>query len=86
MHVIFGIINNEDVKRVYFYVGSYAKDKALQIARNLAGQKNKLTLVACDCYSEDKQKVANSLNVPIIWSDCGGRRTLGDIVTKELVD
>jgi len=85
MHGIFGRITPEDIKQVYMYVGLYAKDGALRAAEGLAKDIGKLTLVACDCESGEKQATADRLGAPIIWSECGGRRTLAEIVRKELV-
>jgi len=84
MHGIFGRINPEDIGQVYLYVGLHARGGALRAARILSGQGNKLTLVACDCDASEKQAAARRLGVPLIWSGCGGRRTLGEIVERAL--
>jgi hypothetical protein len=85
MHGIFGRVTPEDVKQVYIYAGLYAKNGALRAAERLAGEIGKLTLVACDCDAGEKKAIANRLKAPVIWSECGGRRTLAEIVRKELV-
>jgi hypothetical protein len=84
MHGIYGRITPEDVGQVYLYVGLHARNGALRAAESLAGKGNKLTLVACDCRASQKKETAERLNVPIIWSDCGGRRTLQNIVENAL--
>ncbi|HLD54947.1 MAG TPA: hypothetical protein VJB35_01680 [Candidatus Nanoarchaeia archaeon] len=84
LHGLYNRINPEDVEKIYLYVGRYAKDNALRAAQRMAGQGNKLTLVACDCDNREKREVAKEIGVPIIWSECGGRRTLEEIVKKVL--
>ena len=81
MHGLYGRVNPEDVEKVYIYVGLNAKDGALRAAESLAGRINKLEIVACDCHSDEKKRTAERIGAPIIWADCGGRQTLGSIVT-----
>jgi hypothetical protein len=84
MHGVFGRISPEDVKQVYLYVGLYAKNGALRAAERLSKDVGKLTLVACDCDSQEKQGKAKKLGVPLIWSECGGRRKLSEIVRESI--
>ncbi|GEM_PF-2134191 len=73
-------MNPEDVERVYLYIGKYARDGALKAAERFSDQGNKLSLVACACESDIKQQTAKRIGAPIIWSECGGQYTLGEIV------
>jgi hypothetical protein len=84
LHGIYGRISPEDVKQIYLYVGLYAKAGALRAARRIAGDGNKLTLMACDCDAREKSTFARELGVPILWSECGGRRALRRIVQEAL--
>jgi hypothetical protein len=82
MHQLYGRINPEDVEKVYLYVGRYAMDGALRAAKQLASDGNKLELVACDCNAGIKKRTAQQIGAPIIWADCGGFYTLGEIVNQ----
>lgn len=84
LHGIYGRVNPEDVGKVYLYVGLHARRGALRAAESFSHGGNNLTVVACNCDSEIKSETATRLNAPIIWSECGGRRTLKEIVKKEL--
>lgn len=82
LHGLYNRVSPKDVGHIYMYVGLYAKEGALQAAKRLAGEGNRLTLVACDCDSQQKASFAKRINAPIIWADCGGRRTLEEIARK----
>jgi len=84
MHGIFGRINPADVDKIYLYAGLYAKNGALQATKKFAGEGNKVTLVACDCDSDEKEAFARYIGAKLIWSECGGVETLGRIVSQEL--
>tara|TARA_Y100000310_G_C20678763_1_gene814628 strand:- start:2394 stop:2819 length:426 start_codon:yes stop_codon:yes gene_type:complete len=86
LHGLFGRIDSEDVDKIYLYVGANAKDGALRAAKQIAGEGNKLSLVACDCYANEKSAVAERIGAPIIWGECGGRKTLQRIVDRELAE
>jgi hypothetical protein len=79
LHGLYDRVNPQDVEHIYLYVGLYAKEGALRAAQRLAGDGNRLTLVACDCDAGEKQAAANRIGAPIIWADCGGRGTLEEI-------
>lgn len=84
MHGLYGRLDSQDVEQIYLYVGLYAKEGALRAAKNLASNGARLSLVACDCDAGEKELVAKRLGVPIIWSECGGRNALADIVERAL--
>tara|TARA_Y100000310_G_scaffold42446_1_gene39737 strand:+ start:3034 stop:3471 length:438 start_codon:yes stop_codon:yes gene_type:complete len=84
LHNIYGRTNPEDVEQIFLYVGKFAKHGALNAAQDLAGEGNNLSLVACDCGYEDKMTIAERIDAPIIWAECGGRHTLGDIVKERI--
>jgi hypothetical protein len=68
--------------KVYLYAGLYAMDGALHAASHLARQGIDLSIVACYCDWERKKSAAKQMGVELIQSECGGRRTLSDIVKK----
>lgn len=80
LHQINGRVSPEDIKQVYLYIGKFAREGALKAAEHLSSKGNNLALVACACESEIKQQVAERIGAPIIWSECGGHYTLGEIV------
>ncbi|MBS3076601.1 hypothetical protein J4481_02575 [Candidatus Pacearchaeota archaeon] len=80
LHQIYGKTDEKDVGKVYLYVGSYAKEGALRAARKYSDAGKNLTLVACSCDSGLKERTAQEIGAPIIWSECGGRRKLSEIV------
>jgi hypothetical protein len=84
LHGIYGRATPEDVEEVIMYVGLHARDGALRAAREMAGEGNNLSLVACGCSQDRKKDVARSIDAPITWSECGGRRTLGRIVESKI--
>jgi hypothetical protein len=65
---------------VFVYAGVNALDGALSAAGSLKDAGKDLALVACGCNASIKRDFAGRMGVPIVWSDCGGRRKLGDIV------
>jgi hypothetical protein len=75
---------NGEVKadKVYLYAGLYALDGALHAASHLANQNVDLSIVACYCDWERKKSAAKQMGVELIQSECGGRRTLSEIVNQ----
>jgi hypothetical protein len=84
LHGIYGRTDPEDVEQIFLYVGKFAKHGALNVAQRLSGEGNNLSLVACDCESSGKIRVAEQIGAPIIWAECGGRQTLSDIVKARI--
>ena len=84
LHGLYGRINPKDVQQIYLYIGKYAAHGALQAAQELRHDGNALTLVACDCDSYGKEMTARSIHAPLVWAECGGRKTLGRIVDELL--
>ncbi|MBU4070150.1 MAG: hypothetical protein KJ646_04170 [Nanoarchaeota archaeon] len=84
LHDIYGRADSEDVDKIYLYVGLYAKDGALNAAKNFTNKGSNLELVACDCSYSEKKNFAAQHNLPITWSECGGRNELKRIVENLL--
>lgn len=85
LHSIHGRLNPEDIDRIYVYAGLSAMDGALNVARSLADT-GKLTLVGCSCGDYKKSSFAQRHDVPLVWSECGGRSTLEHIARRTLAE
>ena len=83
MHKIYNREGFDNVDMIYVYAGVNAMDQALHAASNLAGLSN-VTLVACRCQKEKKERFAKDNGIEIIFSNCGAQDTLGDIANKIL--
>ncbi len=74
------------VDQVFVYLGAKGAGPGLTYLHRLM-EKNEskdISIVACDCNEQGKQWFADQKNLPIIWSECGGHRTLGRIVDRIL--
>ena len=76
----------ERIDRMYFYLGAKGAGPGFEYVKDIMQQEGRsdIRLVACDCDASKKQQFAMGNWLPIVWADCGGRKTLGSIVEKEL--
>jgi hypothetical protein len=74
------------IDRMYVYLGADGAGPGFEYIKNIMAKEGRtdIRLVACDCDASKKQQFAEENYLPIIWADCGGRKTLRSIVEKEL--
>jgi len=75
----------ERMDRAYVYLGLDGASPGFgYVERMKQGQELDLKIVACDCGEDQKRQFAYKHSLPIIWSGCSGKGTLGKIVRQEL--
>lgn len=76
----------ERIDEMYVYLGAKGAGPGFDYIRNIMKKngKTKISIVACDCGFREKADFAIKNQLPIIWSDCGGRNTLSGLVKKAL--
>ncbi|OGF25085.1 hypothetical protein A2303_05685 [Candidatus Falkowbacteria bacterium RIFOXYB2_FULL_47_14] len=80
-----GAVPVKSVKEYFVYAGLYAFEQAIHIARSLRKASGKpTTLVACHCRSAQKVDMLRLTGIRIIWSECGGSRTMGELGKKAI--
>jgi len=74
------------IDEMYVYLGAKGAGPGFDYIRNVMKKngKAKISIVACDCGFREKADFAIKNQLPIIWSDCGGRKTLSGLVKKAL--
>lgn len=83
LHSLYGKIELEKIDEAIIYTGLHALEGALYAASRIGKKSKNLTLVACDCDKEIKTQYAkDNNNTKIVWSECGGRKTLSNILEK----
>ena len=75
-------VDFEGLEEVIVYSGLNAMRESLDAARCLNHNTGKVKIVACDCQMSEKRQAVGT--VPIIESECGGRKTLGKIIENIL--
>ncbi len=77
----------DKIDEMYVYLGAKGAGPGFEYIKNAMEKngKTKITVVACDCGAEEKTNFAKQNHTPILWSECGGRKTLRGIVTKILI-
>jgi len=82
---VYGKANKSEMGMAYLYIGLSMHDKeAINAIKKYTDTGKDLSLVACECHKYEKEKIAKKLNVPIIWSECGGREALKNILENLL--
>jgi hypothetical protein len=76
----------DKIDEMYVYLGAKGAGPGFDYIRDVMKKngKAKISIVACDCGFREKADFAIKNQLPIIWSDCGGRRTLSGLVKKAL--
>ncbi len=65
--------------------GVFGTTPGFEYVRELKeGMQLDVKLVACECSAENKKKFAFRQELQIIWAECGGYRTLGQLVNELL--
>ena len=74
------------IDEMIVYLGKDGAGAAFHHVRDLMKQngKRKIRMVACDCGYDSKRKFLTRHNLGVIWSECGGRTTLADMVKRRL--
>lgn len=80
------MIDNGDIDQVstvFIYVGKYAMQGAMNLARSFVKTGKKIVLFACDCEEDTKQSFAKEIGCEIMVSgDCGGRKMARAIIDE----
>lgn len=83
-----GEINNElsRINEAYVYLGKDGAGSGFEQIKKLMKQNKDFTviLVACDCAAGEKVQFAKKYGLDLIWSECGGRKALRNIVRNLL--
>lgn len=80
-----GNVPVKKIERYYVYAGLNAMDQALSMAESLRRTSSApVTVVACHCRSGEKERLLSGNGIDIIWSECGGKDTMGELA-KEIL-